>query len=567
MCCEGASTFTLCYLLCSRKRLIPVPDNDVFGPGKYVVYNRNHFQGFEMWSDGDWILRPTCKRHLGLSGTPSSCGRTLKTFTRIFKVVPANATVAAVGGGDAYGGALNFVSAISGETLLTTDANHFPMEDSVLSSVRKFCHLALGHPPFAMTFFEKDVELKEDTCWESLGKPMQLSIVLRPIRHKGALEFIRAIRAGSAERVLKCLKAAQHPDTHYATGFTALSYSAYLGNVSVVKMLLDGGAAPSLHGSDGLAPLHHAAAQRQDTVVRMLLEALAYPDCRDPRGVTPAQIAAELGSHDALVHLGYAGASFSKKDEDGDSPYTMARSVQATALVMDSVKFSVTWFCIMMKHAYSLSELLGCSAPLSCTCSSLLRRTFSSVIFDVRGGSGSHDSLMPPVPVLNKSPEMWLQICHNRAAGLRRKTEAKNTMRRSGKQLMDAGFTQQQAEHYLASYEAAKNKQTWLRDWDSAMPPMIRQTFGIRGAARHGIRVPLPPLAATLPRLPADRPEGTVLAQIDSTWLQEKHGHPRDNRIRFQDEGHRYYVDGQRMELSVTGLLSQFSEARHSWIG
>lgn len=33
--------------------------------GKYVVYRENHFMGLEVWGDGTFILRPTCRTHIG----------------------------------------------------------------------------------------------------------------------------------------------------------------------------------------------------------------------------------------------------------------------------------------------------------------------------------------------------------------------------------------------------------------------------------------------------------------------------------------------------------------------
>ena len=39
---------------------------------------------------------------------------------------------------------------------------------------------------------------------------------------------------------------------------------------------------------------------------------------------------------------------------------------------------------------------------------------------------------------------------------------------------------------------------------------------------------------------------------------EEASGHPRDARIRFEPEGHVYYVDGERVPISVTGLWGQY---------
>lgn len=45
------------------------------------------------------------------------------------------------------------------------------------------------------------------------------------------------------------------------------------------------------------------------------------------------------------------------------------------------------------------------------------------------------------------------------------------------------------------------------------------------------------------------------------TELQDKHPFPRENRILFREHDHKYFVDGQLVPRSVTGLLHQFSPA------
>lgn len=248
----------------------------------------------------------------------------------------------------------------------------------------------------------------------NLGEPSCISVVLQPIRRKGAREFIRAIADGSSTSVRSCLKAGQHPDTHYFTGFTALSYAAYLGNTSVVHMLLKGSADPNLKGSEGSAPLHHAAARCHAHVLRLLMLHGATPDCQDHRGVTPSQLAAEQGFRSGLVTLRDAGASFTHLDKDGDSPYTMANNVMTCSLVMDAANFQCSWFSVMMRHSYSFSELLvRRGAPVELTYSSLLRRMSCSPCLDALGGSSE--------PCLGKAPERWVALCHRRASLIEQK--------------------------------------------------------------------------------------------------------------------------------------------------
>ena len=43
------------------------------------------------------------------------------------------------------------------------------------------------------------------------------------------------------------------------------------------------------------------------------------------------------------------------------------------------------------------------------------------------------------------------------------------------------------------------------------------------------------------------------------TELQERHPFPRENRIEFREHDHKYFVDGQLVPRSVTGLLHEYS--------
>lgn len=127
-------------------------------------------------------------------------------------------------------------------------------------------------------------------------------------------------------------------------------------------------------------------------------------------------------------------------------------------------------------------------------------------------------------------------------------------------QLVEAGFTAQEASYFLESHAKAKEKQGWFRRWDASMPPMVRQTFGILNAQRRGVRIPLPPLSRPLVSLPANCPELFLGTDFHFDWLQVCHPHPRDTHIRFVSEGHKYFVDNEPFDLSVTSFVCTFSE-------
>ena len=53
-----------------RKQLYFCESKDPLTPGKYVLYKDHHFLGMEIWHDGTYIVRPTCRTHVGNIRTP-----------------------------------------------------------------------------------------------------------------------------------------------------------------------------------------------------------------------------------------------------------------------------------------------------------------------------------------------------------------------------------------------------------------------------------------------------------------------------------------------------------------
>ena len=69
------------------------------------------------------------------------------------------------------------------------------------------------------------------------------------------------------------------------------------------------------------------------------------------------------------------------------------------------------------------------------------------------------------------------------------------------------GCSMDQVQFFTASRQAALARRSRLHAWDTAMPPMIRQTFGMRNSRRQGVRIPVPAnYYSEVPCLPALRP-------------------------------------------------------------
>ena len=126
--------------------------------------------------------------------------------------------------------------------------------------------------------------------------------------------------------------------------------------------------------------------------------------------------------------------------------------------------------------------------------------------------------------------------------------------------LLARGCSMDQVQFFTASRETALARRSRLRAWDIAMPPMIRQTFGMRNSPRQGVRIPVPAHYSEVPCLPALRPTMDFIPPA-LTWLQECFPHKRDACITFHQEGHRYVLEGDIEYVSVTTLLASFAEA------
>ncbi|CAJ1399189.1 unnamed protein product [Effrenium voratum] len=135
-----------------------------------------------------------------------------------------------------------------------------------------------------------------------------------------------------------------------------------------------------------------------------------------------------------------------------------------------------------------------------------------------------------------QSPADWLQVCRNRARVLERKRKT----------------TQDVEEH------SSSSTCSFAHSWNLAMPPMTLQCFGVAGSPAQGVRIPLLPLDEGIVALPV-HPTGQEVSP-EFTWLRRCHPHELDAAIRFQQDGHKYYVHDAEMDCSVTSLIAKFSE-------
>lgn len=102
-----------------------------------------------------------------------------------------------------------------------------------------------------------------------------------------------------------------------ASGDTPLCIAASTGQMKVMQMLLDKGAAPDGAAADGRTPLYDAALNGQAEAIKLLLSRGAAVDGVAVNGSAPLHAAALRGHTDVVAVLLDAGASVNKAAADG----------------------------------------------------------------------------------------------------------------------------------------------------------------------------------------------------------------------------------------------------------
>ena len=130
------------------------------------------------------------------------------------------------------------------------------------------------------------------------------------------------------EAVRSLLEEGAEVDLAQSDGMTALHWAAELGNVELVRLLVDAGAdleAPTRIGD--LTPLHIGAELGQSGTVRALLEAGANAESRNVNGSTPLHFAALSGNVETVEALADHGADVNAREARwGQTPLMFAAS-------------------------------------------------------------------------------------------------------------------------------------------------------------------------------------------------------------------------------------------------
>ena len=382
-----------------RKQLRFCEDKESLTAGKYVLYQRHHFVGMEIWSDGTYIVRPTCRTHVGniKSWNPED----LDGFV-IFEMCPLawekGSRQDVRGGGSKCAEAdrpdvVRFCNPLAGHTMVECDSAML-CGQSFLRMARTMCSVSLNHYPFAMAFLVEGQPIQdEEASWLDLGCPSNMALVLLPITTKLSRQLLAAVRQDSGLDVHRCLAKGQNPNFQYREDRTALCYASSLGSVAAMSVLLDAGADPNMADVHGVPPLQHAAMEGHTGVVRTLLAHGARPDHQNKaEGMTAAHYAVRCGpcAIDLLQVLRQAGADLLLADSTGWTTFTCAADGPCFRFVADAVWGRLTWPDLFMRQLDAIFSYVPVwSAAATCRGMGL----HAKYLRDWQGGADSDSSL------------------------------------------------------------------------------------------------------------------------------------------------------------------------------
>jgi ankyrin repeat protein len=141
-------------------------------------------------------------------------------------------------------------------------------------------------------------------------------------KERGETLMMISVRENS-QRVFDYLL--MHPkiqlDQRAKNGDTAIMLAAYLDQNETVQRLIDAGAQVN---QEGWTALHYATVVGNLEIVKMLLERYAYIDAETPNKTTPLMLAARRGEMNVLKFLIDEGADISLKNMLGWTAYDFA---------------------------------------------------------------------------------------------------------------------------------------------------------------------------------------------------------------------------------------------------
>lgn len=170
-----------------------------------------------------------------------------------------------------------------------------------------------------------------------------------------------AVQMGQVEVVRALLQKGADPAVADGGGNDAVLLALEAGDPEVLRALLEGGASPGGAGTTTAA--HLCAQQGKAELLRVVLEAKAPPDVRDANGFTPLHLAARMGRVDAVEALLAGGADPAAANNAGATPLHLAAVNRRTEAVAALLKLGAGKVDVGAKNNKGAPALQPRSAP------------------------------------------------------------------------------------------------------------------------------------------------------------------------------------------------------------
>ncbi|HEY3330234.1 MAG TPA: ankyrin repeat domain-containing protein [Capsulimonadaceae bacterium] len=147
------------------------------------------------------------------------------------------------------------------------------------------------------------------------------------------MSLFRSIEKGDLKAVLKRLKSGASLTLQNEMGYTPLHCAVAVGNVEIIRALMDAGADANVRAATGETPLHTAAVEEPE-LVKLLIASGADVNASD-EGEDTAMHGAAVGGHVvAGVALLEAGADIDPQNGEGYTPLDLARKYGQTEFAL-----------------------------------------------------------------------------------------------------------------------------------------------------------------------------------------------------------------------------------------
>eukprot|EP00435_Cladocopium_sp_Y103_P008302 s3962_g2.t1 len=451
---------------------------------------------------------------------------------------------------------VSFLSALTGEEICVLPVSQY----CTVLLLKQRIALHVGHLPFAIVLLVGGTAVPLDASWATIGFPLVMDVVLSPRTNAHSADLSHAIQSQNHSSIIAALEAGQDPDCWCLVPNTGrnepvILTAAAAGFFYSVHLLLNGFADPNSMGHDGRSATHVAVLANSPLTMHVLIHAAADIHVQDRQGETPLHYATVLENVFLVKQLVSAGADSLAPDSDNEVPLLVACEADTRAALMDGCWQSLSYLILFLLNAQALADY-ATERSLRQLCRRLNKFHFRQQrVWDVAGGSSEMAASLEPGTLA--------RVCRNRANALERKRKPLEELKEIDVEaLLAQGFSASDVDALVTRRQGAFRRRCWLRLWEQSMPTQLNQCFGKSAGLPKGVRLPLPAEGWTptnLGPMPSDFMAcGKTNVVFD--FLRTKNSHERDEHLTFDELSHTYYIDGARVDVSVTGFLAAFQK-------